>query len=169
MSNILIVDDEPCILKALQRALKAEGHNVTAVADPEAALAAVQDDAYDLILSDYRMPGMDGVTLLKAMKERQPDAIRLILTGQADLRAVISAINDAEIYRFLTKPWDTYDLRITIKQALFHHDLLVENRRLADQVRRQQETIESLEARHPGIAHVKRAADGAIVIEEDDF
>lgn len=169
MSDILIVDDEPGILRALRRELTADGHDVTAFTDGEAALLAAQDRPFDLVLSDHRMPIMDGVTFLKRMRETQPDTIRLILTGCADLHAVIGAINDAEIYRFLTKPWNDLDLKVTIKQALAHRDLLLENRRLADEVRRQQETLESLEARYPGIGHVKRASDGAVIIEEADL
>ena len=168
MTRILIIDDEPCVLSSLQRVLATEGYDVRTASDVEAALHAINEGPCDLVLCDYRMPGMNGVALLSLIKEKQPDAIRMILSGHADLGGAIRGINDAEIYRFLTKPWDSDDLKVTVRQALAYHNLLLENRRLADEVRRQQETIDALESSYPGIAHVKRSADGAVLVEQGD-
>ena len=168
MNTILIIDDEPCVLSSLQRVLAAEGYDVRTASDDQSALRAVAECPCDLVLCDYRMPGLNGVALLSLIKEKQPDAVRIILSGHADLGGAIRGINHAEVYRFLTKPWDSDDLKVTIKQALAYRTLLLENRRLADQVRRQQETIDALEASYPGIAHVKRSADGAVLVEEGD-
>jgi DNA-binding NtrC family response regulator len=168
MNTILIIDDEPCVLSSLQRTLKAEGYDVRTASDDQSALRAIAEYPCDLVLCDYRMPGMNGVALLSLIKEKQPDAVRIILSGHADLGGAIRGINHAEVYRFLTKPWDSDDLRVTIRQALNYRDLLIENRRLADEVRRQRETIDALESQYPGIAHVKRCADGAVLVEPGD-
>lgn len=168
MANILIIDDEPCVLNALQRVLAGEGYDVRTASDDQSALHAVAECPCDLVLCDYRIPGMNGVALLSLIKEKQPDAVRIILSGHADLGGAIRGINHAEVYRFLSKPWDSDDLKVTIRQALAYRNLLLENRRLADEVRRQRETIDSLESQYPGIAHVKRSADGAVLVEQGD-
>jgi response regulator RpfG family c-di-GMP phosphodiesterase len=118
---------------------------------------------------------MDGVAFLKAMREIQPDAVRFILSGFADLGGLIGAINEARIHRFISKPWDDYALIADIRQALEFRNLQIENQRLADQVRHQQGLISHqelelarLEAESPGITKVRRRADGGILLEEDD-
>ncbi len=169
MHRILIVDDERSVLNSLQRVLVREGYEVTVFPEGQAALEAAAKEPYDLVLADYRMPGMDGVTFLKFMKERQSDCMRVILTANADLDAVIEAINACEVYRFLSKPWNDHELTLTIRQALAHRDLLLENRRLAEEVRRQQQTLDRLEKLYPGIGHVRRAQDGSVLIEDDDL
>jgi two-component system, probable response regulator PhcQ len=171
MNRIMLVDDEPNILNALRRALAGEPYAIEAYTDPEQALERFDAAPCDLVLSDYRMPRMNGVALLEAVKARQPDTLRIILSGYADLDAVISAINVAEIYRFLAKPWEDYDLKAVIANALSHYAVLGENRRLADQVRAQQKLLDQqaaeiarLESEHPGITQVLRDADGAVLI-----
>ena len=116
MSRILIVDDDESILKALRRLLSLTPCTVGEVtcklvvdifSSPEAALEKARHTAYDLVLSDYRMPGMNGVQLLKALREIQPDAARLILSGYADLNGLIDAINEAGINRSSPNPGTT--------------------------------------------------------------
>ena len=129
---------------------------------------------FDLVLSDYRMPVMDGVDFLTRLKATQPDTMRLILSGYSDLKALLQAINEAEIHRFISKPWNDYELKSTIALALAHRATRLENKRLADQVRAQQSQLEDLlgklEAEAPGITKVCLDEDGAIVIDGvDDF
>ena len=121
------------------------------------------------------MPRMDGVEFLTRLRLKQPNAMRLILSGFADLEALMDAINVAEIYRFISKPWSDYELRATLSQALAHHDALEENRRLADAIRQSQAELEvrerelkRLEALHPGITQVTWANDGSILIGPED-
>ncbi|OGI45611.1 MAG: hypothetical protein A2151_06525 [Candidatus Muproteobacteria bacterium RBG_16_65_34] len=175
MHRLMLVDDEPNILRALKRVLAGGPYTVETFEDPEEALARTETVDYDLALSDYRMPRMDGVEFLTRLRLKQPNAMRLILSGFADLEALMDAINVAEIYRFISKPWSDYELRATLSQALAHHDALEENRRLADAIRQSQAELEvrerelkRLEALHPGITQVTWANDGSILIGPED-
>ena len=182
MSRILIVDDEESILKALKRVLsltpctvgeKTYKLSVDVFSSPLAALEKASGTAYDLVLSDYRMPDMDGVQFLKFVRALQPNAVRMILSGYADLNGLISAINEVGISRFMSKPWNDYELVSAIGQALALRDLSMENQRLADQARVANGTLTAhdlelnrLEAEEPGITHVVWDADGSVVIDE---
>lgn len=181
MSRILIVDDEASILKALQRLLRVApctyGNkqftlDVVAASSPLEALKIAHQEDFDLFISDYRMPEMDGIEFLKQAKAIQPDAARLILSGYADLNALVRAVNEVGIERFIGKPWNDYDLMSAIGQALAHRDLLLENRQLADLVRLEMgdKTAEQLEAERlerlePGITKVNWGADGSVVLD----
>lgn len=142
MNRIMIVDDEPGILNALRRLLllvpctygrltyKLE---VETFASPLAALERARVQPFELFLADYRMPEMDGVKFLAQAREIQPDAARVIISGYADLNAFAAAVNGADIYRFLSKPWNDYVLVSAIAQALNYRELMLENRQLAQQ------------------------------------
>ena len=136
MQRILIVDDEPNVLNSLRRALHG-AYRVETFDSPEAALAHCREEQYDLVLADYRMPGMDGIEFLKRFGRLQPDAARLVLSGQADFDAVADSINEAHVFRFVAKPWDDAELAATLAQALAHRATLLENRRLAELCRRE--------------------------------
>lgn len=182
-SRILLVDDEIGVLKALKRVLslvpcRHDGMEFTLQVDlangPEPALELLHAYAYDLVLSDFRMPGMDGVELLKAARELQPGAARMILSGYADLNSVMAAINEAQIVRFLCKPWNDYELVSAISQALAYRAMLQENQRLADLLRLQSGELSAqdyerqrLEEAEPGITAVRWADDGSVLIDDD--
>lgn len=175
MYRIMLVDDEVGILRALKRVLAGENYEVDVFSDQEQALARAKATKYDMIISDFRMPKMDGVALLSEFKKIQPDAVRIILSGYSDMDALIRAVNRAEIYRFISKPWHDFELKAVIKQALNHYRVEQENRRLAGIVRRQQarlnqqqEILKKLEAESPGISEVNWADDGSIIIDDDD-
>lgn len=166
MHRLLLVDDEHGILNSLERVLGRDGYEVNSFTSGPAALKAAEKHPYHIVISDYRMPEMDGIAFLKKIKELQPDAVRVILTGHADVEAVMEAINTCEVYRFLSKPWNDQELKLTVRQALQHQELLLENRRLAEEVRRQRLTLERLEQLYPGIAAIRQTDDGRILIEE---
>jgi two-component system, probable response regulator PhcQ len=175
MNRIMLVDDEENILRALRRVLGNEDCEIETFTQPAEALRRAQVANFDLFISDYRMPGMDGVQLLTAIKELQPDAMRLILSGYADLEGVLVAINQAEIYRFICKPWQDDELRLAIHQALEHRRVLMENRHLAQLLREQQQelakhksALEQLAASHPALANVSWAPDGSIILDEGE-
>jgi len=185
MYRIMLVDDEENILKALRRVLAGtpcvyDGveykTRVETFSSPDAALQYARNNAVDLVVSDYRMPGKDGVTFLREFKEIQPDAARLILSGYADLNALIGAINDAQIYRFLNKPWNDYELVSSIAQALAYRNLTLENLHLADKARvdngsmtPQELERRRLEEQEPGITKVNWGPDGSVILDDTDY
>jgi two-component system probable response regulator PhcQ len=115
MSVIVIIDDEVNILKSIQRVLRHEPWEILTYNDPHEAIRELSGRLdIDVIISDYRMPQMNGVELLQTLKEQCPDSIRMILSGQVDMEAVLNAINKAEVYRFIMKPWNDDDLIITL-------------------------------------------------------
>lgn len=172
--NILLVDDEPNVLKALSRLLK-EYHLSTAGSSEEALIMA-ENLQFDLVITDYKMPGINGVDFLILFKRMQPDAIRIVLSGFADLEGVQHAINDAEVFRFINKPWSNLEITNVVKNGLAHRHMLLENRALADQVRTQQKLlaekdaiIKTLEAEEPGITKVNWTEEGSIFLDEHDL
>lgn len=140
MYSILIVDDDLYVLSALRRELLRKpdiGHDgleIETFTSPSEALHRVEsgDGNFDAAIVDYRMPEMDGVTLLSAIREIQPDTVRIILSGHVEMQGLIDAINMADIDHFIHKPWNEYALKGVLLQALKHHDLKVENRRLTE-------------------------------------
>jgi DNA-binding NtrC family response regulator len=121
MSRVLLVDDDLPVLQALRRELRSAlgpGVAIDACSDPLLALARTRQVAYDVIVSDLRMPGLDGLGLLTLMNAVQPQAVRLLLTGSADFATAQAAINDAGVFRYLCKPWDVAALRGHLRAAL---------------------------------------------------
>ncbi|TSA05996.1 MAG: response regulator [Deltaproteobacteria bacterium] len=142
--TILLVDDEENILSSLQRLLRRENYNVITNASPEKALEILKHEPVSLIISDQRMPEMDGTEFLEKAGEIQPEAIRIILTGYADISAAMAAINQGQVYRFVTKPWNDLDLKATIGQAIDFYNLRQENQRLFDLTVRQNAELKDL-------------------------
>jgi two-component system, probable response regulator PhcQ len=164
--SLLIVDDEEFVRNALARALRSEEYEIRTADGPKAAWEALSERPADIILSDFKMPRMTGLELLQRVREQYPDSIRIMLTGHADTETVIDAVNNSEIYRFLTKPWNDDELKLMLRLAAAHLDTMRENRRLVDLVRRQAALLRGIEGRHPGITKVERSNDGAVVIDE---
>jgi len=167
--RVLIVDDEENVRNAMRRSLRKEGYEISFAEGPLAALELMAHQPIDLVLSDHMMPQMSGMEFLTLVRDRYPDTMRLMLTGHADMETAIRAINHGEIYRFLTKPWDDAELKVTLFMAFERQDLERENRRLLATVRRQQMFIVSLEREHPGIGKVVRDETGAIVLSDTEL
>lgn len=172
--HLLIVDDEPNVLKALSRLFKQ--YHLSTANNSEEALLLAEQQPFDVVITDYRMPGINGVDFLILFKRLQPDAIRIVLSGLADLEGVQSAINDAEVFRFINKPWSNLEMVSVVENGLAHRKLLLENKALADQVRAQQKLlaekdamIKALEDEEPGITKVNWAKDGSIILDDPDL
>jgi two-component system probable response regulator PhcQ len=163
--RLLIVDDEENVCRALRRTLRREGYELFFASQPSEALELLKTTKVDLVLSDHLMPNMTGLEFLKLVHDRHPDCLRLMLTGHADMQTAIDAINQGEIYRFLTKPWDDTELKVTLHLAFEQLDLKRENHRLMATVRRQHDLIKTLEREYPGIGEMVRDEEGRIVIE----
>lgn len=145
-ASLLLVDDEENILRSLQRVLRKEPYDIQTASSGEEALTLLEGQKFDLVISDARMPGMDGPTLLSEIKKRWPWSIRILLTGYADINSTIKAINDGQIYRYISKPWDDEELKLVIRQALaFQYS---ERRRLALEklTRKQNKELQALNA-----------------------
>lgn len=164
LHKILIVEDEEFVRKALVRLLERDGNALIASPSAEDALEILDKEDVDLVVSDHLMPGMKGLEFLEVVRQRRPEILRIILTGYADTAMAVEAINKGEVYRFLTKPWDDDDLRLTIRLALHHQDLERKYRQLLAMFREQEEVLQILEMRYPGITDVERDTEGAIVI-----
>ena len=116
-SRILCVDDEERILNALRSFLRTD-HDVVTATSGDQALEALKGGEFDVIVSDQRMPKMLGVELLRRARELSPDTVRLLLTGYSDLASIVGSINEGEIYRFVSKPWDTQELARIVQESV---------------------------------------------------
>lgn len=121
--TLLAVDDEPNILAALRRLFRATGWRVLTAGHAEEALALLATEPIDAVLSDMRMPGMDGVQFLERVSQGWPRTARLLLTGQADLGSTIAAINRGGLHRYITKPWNDDELLLTLRQVAQNQQL----------------------------------------------
>jgi len=166
--KILIVDDEEKVSRALERTLMDENYEIEKASNGQEALEILKMFPAGIVLSDYMMPGMSGLELLQQVKQLYPDTIRILITGRSDMQITIEAINKGDIFRFLLKPWDDEELRMTLRIAFQYHDLILDNKRLSATVRKQSSLLEEIERKHPGITKVKREEDGSILFEDED-
>ncbi len=167
-SKILIVDDEENILSALKRLFRRENYQIFTAESGEEGLKILDEHEVDLIISDLKMPSMNGVEFLTKAKQKNSDALRIMLTGHADLKSVIDAIDQGEVYRFLLKPWNNDELKMTIRQALDFYYVQKENKVLARTVKRQNEVLKELEKEHPGITTVNKDQEGTILLDVEE-
>lgn len=128
--RLLLVDDEENILKSIRRVLRRGDWEIETATDAEEGLKRLEQFGPQVVISDFRMPGMNGVEFLTRVKEQVPRAQRIMLTGQADQTAIEEAINRSEIFRFISKPWNDSHLVLTVKSAFEQYALLAENERL---------------------------------------
>jgi signal transduction histidine kinase len=131
--TLLIVDDEADVLDSLRHQFHRSYRVLTCIAGSE-AIQVLKEDDVEVILTDQRMPGMSGDQFLRAARQLKPDAIRMLFTGYADMQAVINAVNEGAIFRYILKPWDTAELEGIIRQGVEHYDLLAERRRLVEEL-----------------------------------
>lgn len=128
--RLMLVDDEPAVLSALEREIGGGAGPAFVITSHTSATEALQVATVacpDLVIADQAMPGMDGVTFLHSLRALCPDAVRIMLSGRADLGVLADAINIAGVYHFLGKPWAPAELRATLAQALIFHDILIQN------------------------------------------
>lgn len=167
--HILIVDDEDGVRSALRRTLRKEKYRLSFASSAAEALELLKHEQPEVILSDHLMPEMTGLEFLKLCRLRWPEIGRVVLTGQAEMEMVIEAINHGEVFRFLTKPWDDEEVKLTLHAALEFVRTERERNTLLKQLEGQVQYIKKLEDEHPGIADVERDFDGAIVLDPADF
>ena len=146
-TTIMFVDDEVNILKTLQRLFLDEDYKVVTAQSGQEALALIDKGCRPaVVVSDQKMPGMAGVLFLQEVKRRLPESIRIILTGYADISAAVDAINLGGIFRYILKPWEDEDLKLSIRDAVSRFQLVVENSRLTEGLRQANLQLEELNA-----------------------
>ena len=144
--TLLFVDDEPSILSALRRLFRPHGYRILIAESGAEGLEVLGKEAVDLVISDMRMPEMDGATFLKHVRKSWPQTMRILLTGYADITSTVAAINEGEIYRYISKPWDDNEIVLVVREALERRRLESENRHLNELTQRQNEELKELNA-----------------------
>lgn len=145
-ATLLFVDDEANILAALKRLFRPSGYRIFTAESGAAGLEILAKETVDLVISDMRMPEMNGAQFLEQVRQNWPDAVRILLTGYADIGSTIDAINKGQIYRYISKPWEDNDITITVRQALERRALEQEKARLETLAQRQNEELKQLNA-----------------------
>jgi len=143
-STLLFVDDEQNILSSLKRLFRSTGHKILTALSGAEALAILEKEEVDLIVSDMRMPEMDGAKLLSEVANKYPDMVRILLTGYADMDSTIRAVNEGHIYRYISKPWEDEDIKITVQKALETKHLQAERDRLLALTNKQNAELKDL-------------------------
>lgn len=179
MLRIMLVDDESNVTSALRRtltrSLQGESFEIETFDDPRLALERAGEVDFSLVVSDYRMPPMDGVEFLKRFRIIQPDALRLILSASSDVDALLAAINQAGAFRYILKPWDDVDLVCIVREALLAFTEQSASRRLTEEACAREMAMspeerewQKLEAEEPGITKVRWGAAGEVLLDEED-
>lgn len=130
---LLVVDDEPDVVDSVHNLLRYD-YRVLGATRASDGLALLDRERVQIVMSDQRMPEMTGVEMLQRVKESHPDAVRLLFTAFADLDAVVGAINEGNVYRYISKPWEVEELKMTLRQAYQHYELQEERRKLLQEV-----------------------------------
>ncbi|MFW5845884.1 MAG: response regulator [Planctomycetota bacterium] len=143
---VLVVDDEAPIRAALQRLLRFDGHTVLMAADADEALELLRREPVSVVISDQQMPGMQGVDLLRAVRAGWPETSRILFSGHVDIELLRQAVNDGEVYRFITKPWDDDELRLAVRHGAERARLLRHNSQLQERSRQQNEDLKRFNA-----------------------
>ena len=139
--KLLIVDDETNIISALKRLFRRDDLQIFCASSGEAGLEILNKEKVGVIISDQMMPQMTGVEFLNQARKIQPDTIRIVLSGYTDLKTIVDSINKGSIWRFLTKPWEDSLIRDTIFEAFDNYDLKNNNRLLAEELKKSNDTL----------------------------
>jgi len=144
-TRILCVDDERNVLRSLERIFLDEDYLILTAGSGEEGLELLNEaPQVQVVISDYRMPGMNGVDFLKEVYCRHPETIRIVLSGYADTASVVAAVNEGQIYKFIPKPWNDDELRVTVAKALEHFASQRRNLQLTEELRLRNEELQEL-------------------------
>ncbi len=134
--RILIVDDDVTVLHSINRILDSDIYEVMTASSADEGFAVLKRCPVQVVMADYRMPGMDGVNFLTEVCRQWPETVRMVLSGYADIQSIIDAINEGQVYKFITKPWNNEDLRITIGRAVERYELQRKNEQLVTDLKK---------------------------------
>jgi response regulator RpfG family c-di-GMP phosphodiesterase len=130
-ARVLFVDDDDLILRAFSRDMRHAEVELSLARSGREGLKALSERDYNIVIADFQMPGMDGITFLEEVAKLCPDAVRILISGRADFNMAIDVINRVGLFNFIPKPWEPYALRDIVRRAMEHHAITVENRRLS--------------------------------------
>lgn len=153
---LLVIDDEPDLVQSVQDLLRRD-YKVLGATRASEGLELIEREQVHIVMSDQRMPEMTGVELLCRVKQTHPEAVRLLFTAYSDFAAVIDAINEGNVYRYISKPWEVEDLKATLRQAYQHYELQEERRRLLVQVQEKNAQLEAANAELSRANDLKKA------------
>lgn len=143
LERILIVDDDEHITEVVAKLARSMGFEVAAYTDP---CEAAKETHFDLVVTDFMMPNLSGIELLRVLRQTNPDAVRVLITAASDFKVAMRAVNDGEVFRLLGKPWHVAELRSVINQAAQYHRLVQENRHLTVELERRNVELTHLNA-----------------------
>lgn len=150
--TILFVDDEESILSALRRGLFDEDYRCLFAQSGTQALAFLETEAVAVIVSDMRMPGMDGLHLLRVVKEKYPHVVRIVLSGYTQLQQILTTINTAGVFKFITKPWmRDEELKVVLQEALDYYRLVEREEALEIALRNQNTAYQNILKKHESL------------------
>jgi two-component system, probable response regulator PhcQ len=170
--TVLIVDDEPNVIASLKRELADEPYEIYSAGGGAEGLDILKQGRVKVVISDEKMPLMSGVEFLACVKEYYPETVRIMLTGYASLDAAMKAVNEGEIYRFFSKPWNEIELKLSVRAALEKYNLEAENKRLLKIVKRQAINLKLIENKYPSITKLEKDEEGNLIlsdISEEEF
>jgi two-component system, NtrC family, sensor kinase len=133
--NILCVDDEPNVLSSLKRLFIDEPYTILTATSAKEGVELLSQNNVQIVISDYRMPVTNGVEFLREVRQRWPDTVRIVLSGYADTASIVSAINEGEIYKFIPKPWNDDELKMSIANAIERYYLFRKNAELTAELK----------------------------------
>jgi DNA-binding NtrC family response regulator len=178
MRRILILDDEPAVVNALRRTLRLafpkDAVAIETFDEPEAAVLRAGEQEFDVVISDFRMPGLNGADVLQLVKGLQPDATRIVVSATTEVADIMAAVNRAEVFRYMTKPWDRDELIATVREAFQRRDSQAQSRLGQPELQApeaqagqqaltpHQRELQQLEQEEPGITHVNWDEHGNI-------
>lgn len=164
---VLVVDDEPAVLRLVRRSLDGTPFEVILTQRADEALDVLRTRPVDILVSDIDMPGMNGLELVRLARRDHPDVVRMLITGNATMELTITAINEGEVLRFFTKPFDIHRFRDAIVSVAGRLERLRRDGRLAAHASRRQLLLEWLDRRFPGLTTVARSPSGEVAVDVD--
>lgn len=142
--KVLCVDDEQNVLNSLRRLFMDEDYTVLTASSGKEGISILEREAAQIVISDYRMPSMNGVEFLEEVYKRWPQTVRIVLSGYADASAIVGAINVGHIYKFIPKPWNDEELKVTIKNSIERYYLYKKNLELTQELKAKNEELRGL-------------------------
>lgn len=155
-NNVLFLDDEESILSSLRRLFINEPYGIVTTTDYKEAMEIIEREKIKVVLSDHRMPEIRGTDFLHKVKEKYPHTIRILFTGFAEFSAAEDAINVGEVFRFISKPWDSNELKMIVNQAIQQFDIIKQNKELFDMTHIKNEELESLNRKLKNMYEVQK-------------